>query len=49
MVDARYAEAVEQPRAGDPAIRLLAENPFGLDNLLKQDTTALSGQFPRLE
>jgi hypothetical protein len=48
-VGALYAEAVEQLRAVDPAIRLPAENPFGLDDLLKQDTTALLGRFPSPE
>jgi len=45
-VGALYAEAVEQVRAIDPAVRLPAENPLGLDDLLTQDTAALLGKFP---
>jgi hypothetical protein len=45
-VGALYAEAVEQLRATDPNARLPAENPFTLDQLLKDETNAFLGRFP---
>lgn len=40
-IGALYAEATEQVRAIDPAVRLPADNPFTLDHLLKDDTGKL--------
>ena len=36
-----YAEAVEQVRESDPEAHVPSENPFSLDQLLKDDTNAL--------
>ncbi|WP_428540494.1 DUF29 domain-containing protein [Rhodopila sp.] len=41
-----YADAVEQIRAGDPEARVPAENPFTVDQLLKDDTNALLSRLP---
>jgi hypothetical protein len=41
-----YAAAVRRVRAVDPAIRLPAENPFSLDELLSADLDALMARLP---
>lgn len=47
-VAALYAEAVEQMRETDPSVRWPGENPFSLDDLLKDETNALLARFPPL-
>ena len=41
-----YAEAVEQVRATDPAVRLPADSPFTLDQLQTDDTATLLNRLP---
>jgi hypothetical protein len=48
-VGALYAEAIEQLRETDPGVRLPAQNPFSVDNLLKDDTEVLLSHFPSAE
>jgi hypothetical protein len=45
-VGALYAEAIEQLTESDPDLRLPTENPFTLDDLLKQDTATLLTRLP---
>ncbi len=44
-----YADAVDQLRAGDPDLRLPAENPFRLDDLRVGDVKSLVSRFAASE
>jgi hypothetical protein len=41
-----FVDAVDQLRAGDPGLQLVAENPFTLDQLLQEETTTLLNLLP---